>query len=98
VKAQVRTASLAWALIVIGASWPRVPLACGDQRPSQAVVVIVVARTLGVHVGVNRVRDGGVGAASLVLVDECGAFAVVPIRAIRSRRPAPLAAANVFPA
>jgi len=32
---------------------------------------------LGIHVGVDHVRDGGVGAAGLVLVDQRGAFAVV---------------------
>jgi hypothetical protein len=54
-----------------------VPLACGDQDPSRAVVSLVVLAALGLDVGVDPARNGRIGAASLVLVDHGGTLAVV---------------------
>ena len=54
-----------------------VPLARRDQRPSQAVVAILVRASLGADVGLDRIHDRRVGAARLVLVDHGGALAVV---------------------
>jgi hypothetical protein len=39
-----------------------------------ALVIITVPRAFGVNVGIDRVRDGGVGAACLVLIDERGSL------------------------
>ena len=44
-----------------------VPLACGGQGAGQAVIVVVVPGPPDLDVGVDRVRDGGVGATCLVL-------------------------------
>jgi hypothetical protein len=54
-----------------------VPFSRRDQCPGSAVV-IVGPGLLGIDVGVDRVGDGGVGAACHVLVDHRGTFAVVP--------------------
>src|SRR5262249_36200512 len=53
-----------------------VPLACGVQCAGQTGLAIVPG-PLGVYMGVDRVRDGGIGAAGFVLIDERGAFAIV---------------------
>ena len=55
-----------------------VPLACGAECAGRGEVVAVVPGSLSVYVSVDRVRDGSVGAACLVLVDNGGAFAIVP--------------------
>jgi len=70
-----------------------VQLACRAERRRVAVVLVL----LGLDVGIGRVRDGVIGTARLVLVDQRGALGVVPIRAIRSLMPVPPAAANVLP-
>jgi hypothetical protein len=59
--------------------------------------VLVLAGFGGLDVGVDRACDGQVGPSCFVLVDDRGALAVVAIRAIRSFRLAPLAAAKWFP-
>src|SRR5262249_53829790 len=55
-----------------------VPLACGAECAGRGEVVTVVPGSLSVDVSIDSVRDGSVGAACLVLVDDRGAFAVVP--------------------
>jgi hypothetical protein len=39
--------------------------------------LVVVPGSLGVYVGIDRVRDGGISAAGFVLVDERSAFAAM---------------------
>jgi len=81
VKAQVRgcvsSLDLDRSEGVVGPHAINVPLACGGQRARWTVVVALVLGSLGVHMSVDGVRDGGVCAACLVLVDERSAFAVV---------------------
>jgi hypothetical protein len=50
----------------------------GLSVPGGGEVGAVVSGSLSVYVSVDRVRDGSVGAACLVLVDNGVAFAVVP--------------------
>jgi hypothetical protein len=62
-----------------------VPLAHGGEYARLAVVVIVAAAALlGLDVGVDRIGDGLVRAACLVLVDQGGA-----LRADASAMPLP---------
>ena len=58
-----------------------VQLACRDEGPGGAVVIVALA-LLGLDVSVDRARDPLVRAARLVLVDQCRALAVVshPVR------------------
>ena len=60
-------------------------LASGDQRPGRtSVVIVALAVALGLDVEVDRIRDPLIGAARLMLIDQRGAFAVVPIPVVRS--------------
>jgi len=62
-----------------------VQLASGDQRPGRtSVVIVALAVALGLDVEVDRIRDPLIGAARLMLIDQRGAFAVVPIPVVRS--------------
>jgi hypothetical protein len=48
-----------------------VPLARGYDDHRGATVVVSLA-LLGLHMGVDRIGDGGIGAACFVLVDDRG--------------------------
>jgi transposase len=67
------------------------------SRAGSAISAILTFSLLSLNVCTHRLGDGLISTACRVLVDDRGALAVVPIRAIRSRRPAPLAAAKAFP-
>src|SRR5215471_13822271 len=74
VKAQVRghvsSLGLDRSEGLVGSCAINVPLACGGQGAWRTVVVALALGSLSVHVGVDGIRDGGVCAPCLVLVDE----------------------------
>ena len=71
------------------------PLARRDQCPRGPVIVVLAL--LALEVGVDGVRDELVGAAGIMLVIIAARSLSWPMRAIRSRSPAPFLAANWFP-
>ena len=76
-SSQVRAGFLARSLIICQPQLifraMNVPLTRRDQHPGRAVVPVVLVAALGLDVGVEPSRDGRIGAASLVLVDQGGA-------------------------
>jgi len=66
-----------------------------DDDPKSATVIASLA-LLGLHVSVDRIGDGRIGAACFVLVDDRGALAVVAHPSYQVAEPTPLPAAHAF--
>ncbi len=82
-KAQVRTTipepGPCCSTVVAAFRAINVQLANGDDRSSWAVIgIVALVVALSLDVRVDRIRDPLVSAASFMLVDQRGAFAVVP--------------------